>query len=71
MQKEEESRFSTKSLLTIAGSTVGIGICYAMCLRYKVAAPHQYIIKTGLGIKGSQTSKTTFIFPFQKHILYL
>lgn len=65
---DDDSLFGTKTLLTTAGTIAGAGFCYAMYLRYKVAAPHQYILKTGLGITGSSTSKTTFLFPFQKHM---
>eukprot|EP01116_Phalansterium_solitarium_P020162 TRINITY_DN586_c0_g1_i11.p1 TRINITY_DN586_c0_g1~~TRINITY_DN586_c0_g1_i11.p1 ORF type:complete len:488 (+),score=192.36 TRINITY_DN586_c0_g1_i11:123-1586(+) len=34
--------------------------------RYRVSAPSQYIVKTGIGISDMAVSKTTVVLPFQK-----
>jgi len=42
------------------------GIAAFGLTRYKVASPHQYLIKTGIGIRDMQVSKNAILWPLQK-----
>lgn len=45
---------------------VAVGLGTFMALRYRVCQPHQYMVRTGLGIKDMAVSKSGFVYPFQK-----
>lgn len=42
------------------------GVTWLGSMRYKISQPHQYLVKTGLGIKDIKVTKTGFQWPFQK-----
>ncbi|GAM22805.1 hypothetical protein SAMD00019534_059800 [Acytostelium subglobosum LB1] len=64
---EDEERANNRKLIIglAIGATVGV-VALALIMRYKVAAPHQYLVKTGLGITDMAVSKKTFMWPFQE-----
>lgn len=65
--KDDFDWLSTKQKF-YAAATAGVGLTFAaLAYRYKVAAPHQYIVKTGPMIKEISWHKKTFLFPFQKY----
>lgn len=76
---------SSNNNISLFGTNINLATCLAggflcgiLSRGYKVAAPHQYILKTGLGItqrvnldgsiSGFSVSKTTFVLPFQRHM---
>lgn len=62
-QEEEYDAWTT----ILAAGVVLIGGAVVMGMhRYKVAAPTQYIVRTGLGIADIAISKTAFLWPFQR-----
>lgn len=51
--------------------TAGLGIAGALAFvatRYKVSAPNQYLVRSGLGIADVRISKTGIQYPFQKAV---
>lgn len=46
------------------GAVLGMGAF--MATRYRVCQPHQYMVRTGLGITNMAVSKSGFVYPFQK-----
>lgn len=66
--RKENNLGSTKlqQMGLIAGGVVACGLG-ALALRYKVAGPSQYVIRTGMGIKDISITKKAFVWPFQKH----
>jgi flotillin len=45
---------------------LGLAACSWMWSRYKVSAPHQYLVRTGLGIPDLKLSKTGIQWPLQQ-----
>jgi flotillin len=63
---DDEPLVSIKTKLYIAGSAAVTLFCIACYHRYHVANPHEYLVKTGMGIPNMSVSKSTFQFPFQR-----
>ena len=48
------------------GTTAVAGFGIFIACRYKVCKPHQFLVKTGYGIKSMEISKHSMIWPFQR-----
>lgn len=51
--------------VVVLGTVAGVGSLIA--LRYRVAGPSQYIVRTGLGIQDISVTKKAVVWPFQKY----
>ena len=61
-----EEKLSVKKIVGTTVATIGaIGAGFLM-LRYKVAGPSEYVVRTGLGIKDISVTKKAIQWPFQK-----
>ena len=56
-----------KRVAMVVGGAVALGgAAYFVGSRIFVSAPHQYIVKTGLGVRDLHVAKTAFRLPFQQ-----
>lgn len=63
--KKRQSEIIEKGL--IYGGCLGAGLAAFAFLRYRVAGPTEYIVRTGLGIDNIAISKKAFQLPFQTY----
>lgn len=59
----------SKEFLAVLGAGVAAAAAYGLCLRYRVAGPTQYVVRTGLGIDDIVISKKAVQWPFQTYRL--
>jgi flotillin len=64
--KDFRSLFTAKNASLALGSTAVVGLAAFITVRYRVASPSQYVVRTGLGIDGVSISKKAVQWPFQK-----
>ena len=58
--------FSLLDTATVAAVATACTALYGVNF-YKIGAPGEYIVKTGIGIKDMSISRQTMVWPFQKH----
>lgn len=65
--KRKFSGFNEFNMIVYTAAALPTISCLSwLATRYKISKPHQYLVRTGLGIKDIKVTKTGFQWPFQK-----
>ncbi len=61
----DDKPLTGKQMVGIAAGSLVLGFAISMSFRYRVCAPNQFMVRTGMGIDNMSISRKGFVWPFQ------